>query len=123
MNPNDTRAAAQLPAEVLARSQQLPLKPAPVTLTGRFVRLEPLACTMRPHSLRTCPTAAPSTWPAAPMPAYDADALIWRYLFAGPFADLASFEAYVAQTASPAPTAWRCASSTSRAARRSASSP
>ena len=31
-----------LPAELLTRRNQLPAKPAPVTLTGRFVRLEPL---------------------------------------------------------------------------------
>jgi hypothetical protein len=33
---------APLPAEVLARRESLPLKPAAVTLTGRYVRLEPL---------------------------------------------------------------------------------
>ena len=31
-----------LPASTLAQRAQLPLKPAPVTLTGQIVRLEPL---------------------------------------------------------------------------------
>jgi RimJ/RimL family protein N-acetyltransferase len=31
-------------------------------------------------------------------PAYDADALIWRYLFQTPFPDLAAFERYVADS-------------------------
>lgn len=88
---------SHLPATVLDRCRTLPLKPAPVTLAGRFVRLEPLTMQHAPllfaHS-----NGAPIELAGRACPAYDADALIWRYLFAGPFDDLASFEAYVAQT-------------------------
>lgn len=86
-----------LPDKVLDRCRTLPLKPTSVTLAGRFVRLEPLtphhAPTLFAHSNGARIDLAGRTCPA-----YDPDALIWRYLFAGPFADLASFEAYVAQT-------------------------
>jgi RimJ/RimL family protein N-acetyltransferase len=97
MNPNDLPAAAQLPAEVLARSQQLPLKPAPVTLTGRFVRLEPLQ-TQHAIALYAVSNGSAIDLAGRTHPAYDADALIWRYLFQTPFPDLAAFERYVADS-------------------------
>lgn len=86
-----------LPEDVLDRCQRLPLKPAPVTLAGRYVRLEPLARHHAP-ALFAHANGAPIALAGRICPAYDADALIWRYLFAGPFAEFASFEAYVAQT-------------------------
>lgn len=86
-----------LPDDVLDRCQRLPLKPAPVTLTGRCVRLEPLAVQHAP-ALFAQANGAPIALAGRACPAYDPDALIWRYLFAGPFADLASFEGYIVQT-------------------------
>ncbi|MCS6826430.1 MAG: GNAT family N-acetyltransferase [Caldilinea sp.] len=83
-----------LPEEMLARRNSLPLKPAAVTLVGRFVRLEPLsrshAPTLYRHSNGSSIELAGRSFPA-----YDPDELIWRYLFVGPFADLASFERYI----------------------------
>lgn len=88
---------SRLPEAVLDRCRTLPLKPAPVTLSGRFVRLEPLARQHAPalfaHANGAAIELAGRTYPV-----YDPDALIWRYLFVGPFEDLAGFERYVEQT-------------------------
>ena len=98
MNPNDTPAAAQLPDAVLARSQQLPLKPAPTTLTGRFVRLEPLDAARHAAALYAVANGSAIDLAGRTHPAYDADALIWRYLFQAPFPDFAAFERYVTES-------------------------
>ena len=88
---------SQLPAHLLDRRHSLPLKPAPATLSGRFVRLEPLTPQHAP-ALFAHANGAPIELAGRTCPAYDADALIWRYLFVGPFADFASFEHYIVQT-------------------------
>ncbi|HRA67620.1 MAG TPA: hypothetical protein PL187_16450, partial [Caldilinea sp.] len=86
-----------LPTELLDRSHSLPLKPAPVQLDGRFVRLTPLA----PHhapALFAHANGAPIELAERTHPAYDADDLIWRYLFSGPFANAVAFERYIDET-------------------------
>lgn len=88
---------SSLPSETLALARTLPLKPAPVTLAGRFIRLEPLA----PHhapALFAHSNGAAIELAGRTVPAYDADELIWRYLFAGPFADFAAFSRYIDET-------------------------
>ena len=85
----------QLPSDTLAKRQTLPLKPAPVTMTGRFVRLEPLEA-RHAFALFACSNGRAIELAGAAIPAYDADELIWRYLFDGPFADSAAFEQYIA---------------------------
>jgi RimJ/RimL family protein N-acetyltransferase len=88
---------SQLPAHLLERRHSLPLKPAPATLSGRFVRLEPLTFDHAP-ALFAHANGSPIELAGRTCAAYNADELIWRYLFAGPFADLASFERYIAET-------------------------
>ena len=82
-----------LPADVLARCEELPLKPASVTLTGRYVRLEPLLVERDAPPLFEISNGGPITWGERSIDAYDADALIWRYMFNGPFENLADFAA------------------------------
>lgn len=82
-----------LPAEVLARRQQLPLKPAPTILTGRYVRLEPLRVERDAQALFDVSNGSPISWGERSVDAYDAEALIWRYMFNGPFDNLADFTA------------------------------
>lgn len=82
-----------LPAEVLARRQQLPLKPASATLIGRYVRLEPLQAEHDLQTLFDISNGSPISWGERSVDAYDADALIWRYMFNGPFNNLADFAA------------------------------
>jgi RimJ/RimL family protein N-acetyltransferase len=85
---------AQLPDHVLALRSQLPLKPAPVTLAGRLVQLVPLDMTRHPHLLFAVANGAPAKLGERAIPAYDAELLIWRYMFAGPFASQDDFYAY-----------------------------
>lgn len=86
----------QLPADVLARAKTLPLKPAPAMLSGRFVRLEPLVVDRDAAGLYARANGQPIQLGDRMYPAYDADELVWRYLFQPPPTDLAAFRAYLA---------------------------
>ena len=85
-----------LPAETLALTRSLPLKPQPVTLTGRFVRLEPLDVQRHAQALFALGNGQPIDLAGRTYPAYDADELVWRYLFQAPPTDLDTFRAYLA---------------------------
>ena len=63
----------------------LPFKPALVVLAGRFVRLEPLDLARDLQALFEVSNGQPVSLGDRSVGAYDADALIWRYLFKGPF--------------------------------------
>jgi len=64
-----------------------------VTLTGQRVRLEPLVVERDATSLFAVSNGDPITLGERTVEAYDADALIWRYLSVGPFASLDAFAA------------------------------
>lgn len=83
----------KLPESVLAQRAQLPLKPAAVTLTGHIVRLEPLVVERDASALFAVSNGDPITIGERTIGAYDADALVWRYLSGGPFATLEAFAA------------------------------
>jgi len=85
-----------LSGETLARCATLPLKMTPVTLSGHFVRLEPFV--LADHAERLYPLAngEPAKLGERSSAAYDAEALIWRYMASGPFASLAEFINYCA---------------------------
>jgi RimJ/RimL family protein N-acetyltransferase len=87
--------APLLPDDVLERARQLPTKPAPVTLTGRYVRLQPLDLARDVEPLFAVSNGSPATLGERSIGAYDADELIWRYLFAGPFADTEALAAHL----------------------------
>jgi tRNA (cmo5U34)-methyltransferase len=83
-----------LSAAELERAASLPRKPDPVTLEGGIVRLRPydpgdLA------ALHAVSDGSPATWGDRRVGPYDADALIWRYMPAGPFASAAELGAYL----------------------------
>jgi RimJ/RimL family protein N-acetyltransferase len=82
-----------LPESVLAQLAQLPLKPAAVTLAGPRVRLQPLVVERDAPSLFAVSNGDPITIGERTVGAYDADALIWRYLSGGPFVSLDDFAA------------------------------
>lgn len=84
---------APLTADVLARRVTLPVKFAPVTLVGSFVRLAPLDLARDVDALHAVSNGAPARLGDREIPAYDADAMIWRYMSAGPFADAAGLRA------------------------------
>ena len=72
--------------EVLTRRTRLPLKPAPVALTGSRVRLEPLDLDRDVAALHAVSNGQPAALGERRVEAYDPDALIWRYMSGGPFA-------------------------------------
>ncbi|MDQ2787478.1 MAG: GNAT family N-acetyltransferase [Chloroflexota bacterium] len=82
-----SRTGTPLSAEVLARRAALPVKFAPITLTGAFVRLEPLDLDRDVDALYAVSNGQPARLGDRAIPAYDAEAIIWRYMSAGPFAD------------------------------------
>jgi len=83
----------KLPEAILARRAQLPLKPATATLTGRRIRLAPLVVERDAPALFAVSNGDPITIGHRTVGAYDADALVWRYLSGGPFATLDDFAA------------------------------
>jgi RimJ/RimL family protein N-acetyltransferase len=88
------RVGPEVPAEVLARRAQLPVKMAPVTLVGEKVRLRPLELAGDLAALHSVSNGEAATLGERSIDGYDADALIWRYLSGGPFAraeDLAAW--------------------------------
>ena len=80
---------------ILSRSRLLPLKPAPVRLSGRFVRLEPATVERDAAALFAVSNGSPIALGDRTCPAYDAEALIWRYLFGGPYATYDAFCSYL----------------------------
>jgi RimJ/RimL family protein N-acetyltransferase len=84
-----------LPAAVLARRQHLPLKFAPVTLSGTLVNLVPLDIDRDAAVLHARSNGQPATLGTRTVAAYDADAVVWRYLFSGPFATVGELATYL----------------------------
>lgn len=86
---------AQLPEEVLALAKRLPVKPAPVELSGARVRLVPLEPERDAPPLYVVSNGSPIHLGRHSIGAYDAELLIWRYLRHGPFTDVAGCAAYL----------------------------
>lgn len=76
---------APLPPETLALRDSLPLKPTPVTLTGRFVTLTPTDPDRDAAALYRISDGRALDIGGKHIDAYDAEEQIWRYMFAGPF--------------------------------------
>lgn len=90
-----TDSPLPLPDDVLARRAALPLKPAPITLAGRYVCLLPLDLIQHTAPLYALTNGQPARLGTKSISAYDADALIWRWMFSGPFPTQADFAAYL----------------------------
>jgi RimJ/RimL family protein N-acetyltransferase len=89
----------RLSDEQLRRAAALPLKPAAVVLDGRYVRLEPFDPGRDAEALHAVSNGAPVALGGRSVGAYDADALVWRYLFKGPFESAAELGAFLADIA------------------------
>jgi len=81
----DFPAGPTLSEAVLSRRTQLPLKVAPVTLTGKIVRLAPLDLARDVDALFAVSNGQPVRLGERKIPAYDAETMVWRYMPAGPF--------------------------------------
>ena len=102
MDTIDVAPGERLPDEVLARRAELPLKPAPVTLEGTSVRLAPLDLARDVEALHAVSNGQPAALGVRRVAAYDADAVIWRFMHAGPFAGVAELATYLrAQVEAP----------------------
>lgn len=88
-----TAPLVKLSDDILAKRMLLPEKPAAITLQGQYVRLEPLVIERDAKALFEASNGSPITIGRRSIESYDADALIWRYMFDGPFSHLADFEA------------------------------
>ncbi|MGE3270615.1 MAG: GNAT family N-acetyltransferase [Chloroflexota bacterium] len=84
-----------LDADTLARRQQLPIKPADVTLTGQRVLLRPIDVARDVAALYARSNGQPAGLGGRQIDAYDADAAIWRYMSAGPFESAESMAAWL----------------------------
>jgi RimJ/RimL family protein N-acetyltransferase len=80
---------------VLARRQQLPLKPDAVTLTGEKVQLRPLDLDRDLATLYAFSNGEPATLGNRSVGAYDPERLIWRYMQLGPFDDAAGLGSWL----------------------------
>lgn len=85
----DFRTGTPLPPDVVALRDQLPLKPAPVTLTGTHVQLRPLDLDRDLAALHAVSNGQPARLGERSVAAYDPEMLVWRYMAAGPFATAA----------------------------------
>jgi len=81
---------------VLARRERLPVKPAPVVLTGARVVLRPLDVDDHVEALFAVSCGAPVGVGERRVDAYDADERIWRWMKSGPHANVAALRAYLA---------------------------
>jgi RimJ/RimL family protein N-acetyltransferase len=79
--------STELFAETLARRDLLPRRPAPVELAGRRVRLRPLDLGRDVAALHAASSGRAFELGGREVAEYDPDALIWRYMSGGPFAD------------------------------------
>ena len=81
---------------MLARRERLPVKPAPVVLTGARVVLRPLDLDDHVEALFAVSCGAPVVVGDRRVDAYDADERIWRWMKSGPHAGVAALRAYLA---------------------------
>jgi RimJ/RimL family protein N-acetyltransferase len=86
---------APLAADVLARCTTLPLKPAAVTLTGPRFTLRPLDLERDVPTLFAISNGQPASLGDRSVGAYDADALVWRFMGGGPFATADNLAAWL----------------------------
>jgi RimJ/RimL family protein N-acetyltransferase len=69
----------------LAKRTLLPDKPSAVHLKGKYIRIEPLILERDAHPLFEMSNGSAIELGNRSIQAYDADELIWRYMFDGPF--------------------------------------
>jgi RimJ/RimL family protein N-acetyltransferase len=93
--PPAVAVGVPLPEHVLITSQTLPRKPEAVTLSGTRVLLAPLDLARDAQALHDASNGAPFTMGARHVDAYDADALIWRYMSGGPFRSAEALAAFL----------------------------
>ncbi len=84
-----------LPDHVLARRALLPLKPHVESIHGQYISLVPYSPADHEIALYPLCNGSEITLGDRHHDTYDAEALIWRYMFSGPFATQADFGNYM----------------------------
>lgn len=84
-----------LPESVLARRAALPVKVAPVALDGRYVRLVPLDLATHTDTLYRISNGSPLSIGGRSIGGYDPEAMIWRHMSGGPFANADGMGAFL----------------------------
>ncbi|HSR97432.1 MAG TPA: GNAT family protein [Kofleriaceae bacterium] len=79
-----------LPAHVLSRIAELPLKPEPVVLSGERVVLRPFDHDADTEGLHLVSNGQAFTRSGRQVEAYDPDERVWRWMSDGPFTDAAA---------------------------------
>ncbi len=82
-----------LSATLLAKRNLLPDKPASVVLSGKYVHLEPLLIDRDSQPLFEMSNGNAIQLGKRSIGSYDADELIWRYMFDGPFKNINELKA------------------------------
>jgi len=77
--------------DLLHLRSTLPLKPAPIHLTGSVVELRPLDLDADTQRLYEISNGSPQLG----APAYDPEPVVWRYMGAGPFADASEMRTFL----------------------------
>ncbi len=85
-------SAPLAPEQLAQRARLAPIPAFPPFLESAHIRLE--AVDLARHGAQLW-TAANGSGPAGEPAAYDADELIWRYMFGGPYPDFEGFRAYL----------------------------
>lgn len=84
-----------LPDAILQRRTELPVKPDALTHIGQFITLTPYVADAHLAALYAGSNGSAFTLGARHIPAYDADALIWRYMFSGAFDTLEALDVFM----------------------------
>jgi hypothetical protein len=86
-----------LPLPVLNRTRELPIKPRPVTLDGKYVRLVPLDLARDTAPFFEMSKGSVIILGDRSIAAYDRCSQIWQYMSGGPFVSVHEVEAFLRQ--------------------------
>jgi RimJ/RimL family protein N-acetyltransferase len=95
--PDSFSLGPHLSDEAIALSQTLPLRPAPVELVGKRIRLTPTDPTRDAAPLYAVSNGTPIQLGDLHCAAYDADTVVWRYIRQGPLASVDAVRDYLIQ--------------------------
>ena len=94
MSALNKRLRGELAENVLSR-RNLPVKPDPIELYGKYIKILPLDINRDSEQLFQISNGSPIQRPNKSIEAYDSNELIWKYVSIGPFENLSDFIDYL----------------------------
>ena len=85
---------AKLPDDLLSRSKCLSIKPDPICLYGKYIKILPLDLKRDAEPLFTVLNGSPINKPNKSFGKYDSNEMIWKHIIHGPFSNLEDFIRY-----------------------------